>query len=240
MRHRATPVPDRILLTWAADPATSAAVTWRTYATVQSPVAQIAVAVNLSLDPATDVLTVSTTLTNQGDAPLEVQWLAAAVQPLPGVMSVQVVKLHRWGGHQCSELTDGFLATGPLQVPLERAGQRALPVALRRVHHHAGGFVDDDQILIDVDDRGIQTLLREVPGDLLQRALKGSDDQMREKVFKNMSSRAAEGLREDLESRGPVRLSEVEAAQKDILKVVRKLADAGTIQLGGGGDDAFV
>ncbi len=71
--------------------------------------------------------------------------------------------------------------------------------------------------LIDVDDRGIQTMLREVPGDLLQRALKGSDDQMREKVFKNMSKRAAEMLADDLEAMGPIRVSEVEAAQKEIL-----------------------
>jgi len=94
--------------------------------------------------------------------------------------------------------------------------------------------------LLDLDDRSIQTVLRDVQSDQLVIALKGADETIREKIFKNMSSRAAEGLREDLESRGPVRLSEVEAAQKDILKVVRKLADAGTIQLGGGGDDAFV
>ncbi|WP_370263509.1 flagellar motor switch protein FliG [Limnobacter sp.] len=94
--------------------------------------------------------------------------------------------------------------------------------------------------LLDVDDRGIQTILRDVQSDSLVIALKGADEAIREKVFKNMSSRAAESLREDLESRGPVRLSEVEAAQKDILKVARKLADEGQIMLGGGGEDAFV
>ena len=94
--------------------------------------------------------------------------------------------------------------------------------------------------LLDVDDRGIQTLLRDVPGEALVIALKGADEAIRDKVFKNMSSRAAEALKEDLESRGPVLLSEVEAAQKDILKVARKLADEGQIMLSGGGEDAFV
>ena len=94
--------------------------------------------------------------------------------------------------------------------------------------------------LLDIDDRGMQAILRDVQSDVLVIALKGADEAIREKVFKNMSSRAAEALRDDLESRGPVRLSEVEAAQKDVLKVARKLADAGELVLGGGGDDAFV
>lgn len=100
-------------------------------------------------------------------------------------------------------------------------------------------FVFDN--LMDVDDRGIQVVLREVQSDQLVVALKGANPEMREKIFKNMSSRAAEMLREDLESRGPVRLSEVEAAQKEILKIARRLSEEGQIQLGGkGGDDAFV
>ena len=100
-------------------------------------------------------------------------------------------------------------------------------------------FVFDN--LMEIDDRGIQTILREVQSDSLVVALKGAQEDMREKVFKNMSQRAAEMLREDLESRGPVRLSEVEAEQKEILKIVRRLAEEGQIMLGGkGGDDAFV
>ena len=94
--------------------------------------------------------------------------------------------------------------------------------------------------LLDVDDRGMQAILRDVPADVLIIALKGADEAIREKVFKNMSSRASEALREDLESRGPVRLSEVEAAQKEVLKTVRKLADSGEIVLSAGGEDAFV
>jgi flagellar motor switch protein FliG len=95
--------------------------------------------------------------------------------------------------------------------------------------------------LNDLDDRGIQALLREIQSESLIVALKGADQALRERIFKNMSSRAAEMLREDLESKGPVRLSEVEAEQREILKVVRRLADEGQIQLSaGGGDDAFV
>jgi flagellar motor switch protein FliG len=95
--------------------------------------------------------------------------------------------------------------------------------------------------LLDIDDRGIQSILREVQSDSLIIALKGAPPELREKVFKNMSSRAAEMLREDLEARGPVRLSEVEAEQKEILKTVRRLAEEGQVMLGGkGGDDGFV
>jgi flagellar motor switch protein FliG len=92
-----------------------------------------------------------------------------------------------------------------------------------------------------LDDSAIQTVLKEVQSESLVIALKGAPPEMREKVFKNMSKRAAETLREDLESRGPVRVSEVEAEQKEMLKIVRRLADEGQIVLGGGGGaDAFV
>ena len=89
--------------------------------------------------------------------------------------------------------------------------------------------------------RGIQLLMREVQSDSLVVALKGTSDALKEKIFKNMSSRAADMLREDLEAKGPVRLSEVEAEQKEILKIVRRLGDEGQIVLGGrGGDEGLV
>ncbi len=91
--------------------------------------------------------------------------------------------------------------------------------------------------LMEVDDRGIQLLLREIQSDSLILALKGASPELREKIFKNMSQRAAEMLKEDLESKGPVRLSEVEAEQKEIIKIARRLADEGQIQLGGKGTD---
>ena len=95
--------------------------------------------------------------------------------------------------------------------------------------------------LLDIDDRGIQLLLREIQSDSLILALKGAPPELREKIFKNMSQRAAEMLREDLEAKGPVRLSEVEGEQKEILKIARRLADEGQIVLGGkGGEDQMI
>ena len=99
-------------------------------------------------------------------------------------------------------------------------------------------FVFDD--VNKLDDKSIQMVLKEVASDTLIVALKGAAPELKEKILNNMSSRAAETLREDLESRGPMRLSEVEAQQKEVLKVVRRLADEGQIVIGGGGDDSFV
>lgn len=99
-------------------------------------------------------------------------------------------------------------------------------------------FVFDN--LIDVDDKAIQTILREVQQDVLIKAIKGADDVLKEKITKNMSKRAAEMLLDDLEAMGPVRISEVESAQKEILSLARRLADAGDIVLGGGGGEEFL
>ena len=99
-------------------------------------------------------------------------------------------------------------------------------------------FTFDD--LEKLDDKAIQTLLKEVQSESLVIALKGATPEMREKVFRNMSTRAAETLREDLDTRGPVRVSEVESEQKELLKIVRRLADEGQIQLTSGGDDDFL
>ena len=91
-----------------------------------------------------------------------------------------------------------------------------------------------------IDDKGIQALMKEVQSESLVIALKGATPALRDKIFKNMSTRAAETLKEDLDSRGPVRLSEVEAEQKEMLKIVRRLVDEGQIVLAGGGDEQFV
>ncbi|MFT4886111.1 MAG: flagellar motor switch protein FliG [Pseudohongiellaceae bacterium] len=90
--------------------------------------------------------------------------------------------------------------------------------------------------LKEVDDRGIQALLREVSSELLILALKGADEELQEKIFGNMSKRAAELLRDDLEAKGPVKLTDVETAQKEILIIARRMAEEGDIQLGGGGE----
>lgn len=99
-------------------------------------------------------------------------------------------------------------------------------------------FTFDD--IEKIDDKGVQALMKEVQSESLVIALKGSSPALREKVFKNMSTRAAETLKEDLESRGPVRLSEVETEQKEMLKIVRRLIDEGQIILAGGSDEQFV
>ncbi|MDD0811829.1 flagellar motor switch protein FliG [Curvibacter sp. RS43] len=99
-------------------------------------------------------------------------------------------------------------------------------------------FVFDD--VMKLDDKSIQLVLKEVASETLIVALKGAAPELKERFLGNMSSRAAETLREDLESRGPMRLSEVEAQQKEILKTVRRLADEGQIVIGGGGDDALI
>ena len=99
-------------------------------------------------------------------------------------------------------------------------------------------FVFDN--LIDIDDRGIQALLREVSSETLILALKGAEEGMKEKIFSNMSKRAAEMMRDDLENKGPVRLSEVEGAQKEILSIARRMSDSGELVLGGKGAEQFV
>ena len=99
-------------------------------------------------------------------------------------------------------------------------------------------FVFDN--LIDVDNRGIQSLLREVSSENLIVALKGADESIKEKILSNMSKRAAEMLRDDLETKGPVRVSEVEGAQKEILTIARRMADSGEINLGGSGGDDYI
>lgn len=99
-------------------------------------------------------------------------------------------------------------------------------------------FVFDN--LVDVDDRGIQAILREVQQDALLKAIKGADEELKNKITANMSKRAAEMLVDDLEAMGPVRISEVETAQKEILSVARRLADSGEIMLGGGGGEEFL
>lgn len=99
-------------------------------------------------------------------------------------------------------------------------------------------FVFED--LLALEDRNMQTLLRDVPTDRLVVALKGADQALRDKIFSNMSKRAADMLADDLEVKGPVKVSEVEVAQKEILTIARRLADEGKINLGGRGGDDYV
>ncbi|WP_129775984.1 flagellar motor switch protein FliG [Peristeroidobacter soli] len=124
---------------------------------------------------------------------------------------------------------------------LDSTQESVLIENIRKVDDSLGGKIQDLMFvfgdLVEIDDRGMQEVLRAVPGEKLLLAMKGAEDDLKAKIFKNMSQRAAEMLKDDLESRGPVRLSEVEAAQKEILLQVRKMSEAGTIQLGGKGEE---
>ena len=116
--------------------------------------------------------------------------------------------------------------------------------SIREVDFDLAQAVQDQMFLfenlMDLDDRSIQALLREVQSDSLILALKGTSEPLKEKIFRNMSARAAEMLKEDLEARGPVKLSEVETEQKEILKTVRALVEDGTIVLAGKGEEGLV
>lgn len=112
---------------------------------------------------------------------------------------------------------------------------------IKEIDEDLGSQIQDLMFVFEnlkgVDDRGIQALLREVSSEVLILALKGSDEELKEKIFDNMSKRAAELLRDDLEAKGPVKVSEVEGAQKEILIIARRMADAGEIVLGGSGEE---
>ncbi|MFP3516676.1 flagellar motor switch protein FliG [Pseudomonas sp. SIMBA_077] len=127
---------------------------------------------------------------------------------------------------------------------LDSSMEAQLMDSIRDVDEDLSGQIEDLMFvfnnLADVDDRGIQALLREVSSDVLVLALKGSDDNVQDKIFKNMSKRAAELLRDDLEAKGPVRVSDVETAQKEILTIARRMAEAGEIVLGGKGGEEMI
>ncbi len=124
---------------------------------------------------------------------------------------------------------------------MDGSTESAIMEGVKKVDEELGNQIEELMFvfdnLSDVDDRSIQALLREVSSESLILALKGAEDNLQEKIFKNMSKRAAEMLRDDLEARGPVRLSDVEGAQKEILAIARRMAEAGDITLGGGGDE---
>jgi flagellar motor switch protein FliG len=164
----------------------------------------------------------------------------AALQELNEIMEKQFAgqagaQAAKMGGHKAAADIMNYLDTG-IEGPLMDSLRETDEDMSQQIQDLM--FVFDN--LIDLDDRGIQALLREVPGEQLQRALKGADEQLKEKILKNMSKRAAEMLEDDLEAMGPIRISEVEAAQKEILTIARRLSDAGEIMLGGGGGDEFL
>lgn len=139
------------------------------------------------------------------------------------------------GGTKCAADIMNFLDTST---------ETQLMEAIRELDEDLAQEIQDLMFVFDnlaeVDDRGIQALLREVSSESLILALKGADEMVKEKIFRNMSKRAAELLRDDLEAKGPVKISEVEGAQKEILAIARRMAEAGEIVLGGKGGEEMI
>ncbi len=164
----------------------------------------------------------------------------AALQELDQVMERQFAG----NGKSRTSALGGTKAAANIVNCLEPSIEGALMSDISRADEALGAQIQDlifvFDNLLELDDRGMQELLRQVTGDKLMLALKAADEPLKDKVFKNMSQRAAEMLKDDLAARGPVKLSEVEGAQKEILTVARKLAEEGTISLGGKGGEAYV
>ncbi len=140
-----------------------------------------------------------------------------------------------------SSAVGGLKAAADILNAMEGTRENEVITAIRSQDEALGGRIEELMFvfenLVDVDDRSMQTLLREVPSGTLVTALKGTEPALREKIFSNMSKRAADMMRDDLEVKGPVRLSEVDAAQKEVLATARKLADAGQLNLSSGGEE---
>lgn len=164
----------------------------------------------------------------------------AALQELNDIMEKQFAGQ---GGAQAAKM-GGLKAAANIMNYLDTSVESQLMETLRESDEEMAQQIQDLMFvfenLIDVDDNGIQALLREVQQDVLMKALKGADDLLKDKVLKNMSKRAAELLADDLEAMGPIRISEVEVAQKEILSIARRLSDSGEIMLGGGGGEEFL
>ncbi len=135
----------------------------------------------------------------------------------------------------------GLKAAADILNAMESSREAELMASIRGHDSSLSGRIEELMFVFedlgDLDDRSMQALLREVPSARLVTALKGAEASVRERIFANMSKRAADMLRDDLEVKGPVRLSEVDAAQKEVLQIARKLADAGQISLQAGGDE---
>jgi flagellar motor switch protein FliG len=129
---------------------------------------------------------------------------------------------------------------------LNRMGpmEAAVSSHIREIDAELAQRIEDRMLVLDdllrLDDRDLQLLLREVQSETLVMALKGAGAALQDKVFENLSQRAAQMLREDLEAKGPVRLSQVEAAQREILRIARRLAADGLVVLGRGGGVSLV
>ena len=210
---------------------------------VEHPQIVAAILVHLDFDHAAEVLKTFTER-QRNEVLVRVATLdgiqPSALKDLNEVMSKVLA-----GGDRARRASLGGVKTAAEMINLMGASvETAVLDYIREADNDLAQKILDNMFSFDdlqkLDDKGIQAMLKEVQSESLVIALKGATPEMREMVFRNMSTRAAETLREDLESRGPVRVSEVEAEQKELLKVVRRLADEGQIVLGGGGGDDFI
>ena len=210
---------------------------------VEHPQIVAAILVHLDFDHAAEVLKTFTER-QRNEVLVRVATLdgiqPSALKDLNEVMSKVLA-----GGDRTRRASLGGVKTAAEMINLMGASvETAVLDYIREADNDLAQKILDNMFSFDdlqkLDDKGIQAMLKEVQSESLVIALKGATPEMREKVFKNMSTRAAETLREDLESRGPVRVSEVEAEQKELLKVVRRLADEGQIVLGGSSGDDFI
>jgi len=165
-----------------------------------------------------------------------------AVQP-SALLELNTILEKQFSGSAGSQAKSmgGTKVAAEIMNNLEMSIEAELMDSIKEIDEDMGSTIQDLMFVFDnlkaVDDRGIQALLREVSSEVLILALKGADDDLQEKIFSNMSKRAAELLRDDLEAKGPVRLSDVEGAQKEILLIARRMADAGEISLGASGEE---
>jgi flagellar motor switch protein FliG len=173
------------------------------------------------------------------------------IATLEGVQPAAMAELNdtlerqlRGGGGVKSSNMGGVKAAASILNFMDSSAEQVIMDMVKNVDADLGQKIQDLMFVFDnlgdVDDRGIQTLLREVSTDQLVLALKGAEEAVKLKIFKNMSQRASAMLQEELENKGPVRLSEVESAQKEILTIARRLADEGQIVLGGAGAEQML
>jgi flagellar motor switch protein FliG len=122
-----------------------------------------------------------------------------------------------------------------------KAAETRIIKALQKLDKTLARTIEEEMFIFDnllsVDEKNLGTLLRAVENDILVVALKGADERLRNKIFGCMSSRAAQSIQDEINDRGPMRLADVQDAQKQMLAIARKLAAEGTISLGGKGDD---
>lgn len=166
-----------------------------------------------------------------------------AIQPA-ALFELDEILEKQFAGHESSirsSSVGGIKTAADILNFVDGTSEAAIMEGIKNVDEDLGQEIEDSMFVFDnlsgVDDRGIQALLREVSSDILIVALKGADEDVKEKILKNMSKRAAEMLRDDLEASGPVKLSEVEDAQREILSVARRMAESGDIALSSGGDE---